>query len=905
MLPRSTDGSPAALAWPQVSAAYTFVPGPDAEAVRLRVRLALDRDAYQLAGADAAAVKARAADEEKRWAALSGLLQQASVSVSLACSWSETAAFSNQSVATLQAFLEAAVAFLKAVAAGSAERPATAPADLDCDLAVAERAAGSCARLEAWLQIEVPTGGGTEAAAAAPLPLTLAGAEAAVGQEESSASPEKALALLEDQRPGFRVARAAAALQGDAGAAPALWGLWFAAGGHAGTDASQTVLPIVALGIRPLTDAVQTQSGAEAVRMRFYETGRYTGTAEPVMQQIADVDAEVHARRFLNALDLFLQPEIQGALKRLAEDASFAHVPNPIQTVADTVDALAAAIPKAQLLPVFQGETPPGLSAGQDYLAQQLRGRPGAAYAANTVLQASVIGMPAGDATPVCRLAGHLQQAGGNEPVAGFSRAVISCTEPVPNLTASFSLPETSTDAQDWYAFAADMLVTDATVCEADGSEHALRLLRPWLLTGVNNAPLLQGGLPIFRLGGPEVPVLMKQVAQEVAVPSGPAPEMLAGALLWDYTVRYLRNESHLQDRVDVAVDWNPEPPPLAAGTGPELLAALLQFNINYQKLWQDLDPERTDAVRCNALESFAWVVQEVCGAWVAWAGNTRAREVPSAKVHDAQYLLRELPDPETGALLLCVQATEDVRKELPVPQVLIDGFETRCKTAADRTATYFFVPAGADDLAALRYADRGGEQHRTLLFPGNDFRQRTAVWCSMALKRNETLGDRAVAPAFRYASRRVAFMDACLPNLRREIDLNLADLTPDHPEDRASLQSWLKPLFHALFPSDAAPEKHVSGEVGYAHSVEEGSVSPVVPLLLLPPAAITVATIGDYLNNLAPAILAALRNGSFPEAGAQLHFSVRLTTSGPRVQPQASVLLSGLYLPVHRIALE
>ncbi|MEW2116966.1 LysM peptidoglycan-binding domain-containing protein [Streptomyces sp. NPDC005474] len=411
--------------------------------------------------------------------------------------------------------------------------------------------------------------------------------------------------------------------------------------------------------------------------------------------------------------------------------------------------------------------------------------------------------------------------------------------------------------------FAMTQLEYDVQLPEPFGATSVVGDYREssWLsfLRPVDAVPLGQVQTPIPLRAHPGVPVLSTQSA----TPSHPGDPDLARAKEWDYAFT-LAYQAAAQDSIELGMFFNrltdaPPAPPTDVGTGearlPAVHVALAQFNEVAAAVEDDLRLLLTDPADPRvlpALQAFRDLVQRVDHAWSGRSAFAAAAIGDEGEAH--WYRVDPLVDEQQP-----------------------DEFSYLALTAADADPLWPTIDGAAP---GLRVGAQALYAHRQPISSPLDLevalRELDAVeyqngWSGVSVVRNENLlggtgpAD-ATNPLFVYRTPLSLFSSKVTPSL-------LADTpAPLTARGGVDLATALGDFFGVLFDLGSAPPSatfQVKVAARYAYSLTTaarpgGTITPAVPLVLVPLYAFDTATDADpasptsFVSRLAAAVTSA-----------------------------------------------
>ena len=626
------------------------------------------------------------------------------------------------------------------------------------------------------------------------------------------------------------------------------------------------------------------------VPIRTYTTGTYLGgNVDPELKSFAGIDIEVLARVFITTMDDFLSaatgPKAWNIQHSVAQAAGDDPETAPFQVIEQAKKDIAAAIAQYQLSPILQGEDTGGQEEAREALRQQLLITLGSVYTVDAILQNKVT-VTTGFATHKANLFGTLKSSKNDIPANAYSFTPVKVAlttagsgQEANGLNTLFSVRQeasqggASQDVDLIAAFKAD-LNYQITALEHDFGTPIngyipsswLTFVHPIICTGANDTPLLKADIPIPLKAYPTAPSMISQAG--VGVPIDPADkepkEILAEVQKWDYEFAYDYIAAQ-QDSVYLNVMFNVLPAQVGARAVVQLdlFEALLQFNASYRDILDDLEKQNADSL--IALQSFAWIIQQVATAWSVWfGGNMQAARLSA---HQLDFVITEFEGKDASAsayLLLKVSPLDSNPAGAPVPLITIPGFETRTLPAANGDAVTYYFEKVLDHVGEpLLYADRKQYSQRMVKLPGRSILIDENAWAGVSIHRNEILTGKPANKDFLYITPYIRFADLCLPGLNNETPINIADFSPVIlPPGKTTLNVFLENFFKELLKDMKEPTIVMQLQCGYSYTLQapddladEVALRPTLPILLTPPVKTDWSTTPPLVGNVATSI--------------------------------------------------
>lgn len=671
----------------------------------------------------------------------------------------------------------------------------------------------------------------------------------------------------------------------------------------------------------------------DPVPIRTYTTGTYLANVEPELKSFAGIDIEVLARVFITAIDNFLSadtaPKAWNIQYAAPPGSGLDPQKTPFQVIEQAKKDIAAAIAQYQLSPILQGEDLSGIEQAREALKQQMLITLGSVYTVEAALQNKVT-VTTGFDTHQANVYGTLESSKGDIPpnAFGFTPVKIALTaapgadEPS-GLTTLFSVRQEASVGGDNQGvdliaeFKAD-LNYHITALEHDFGTPIngyipsswLTFVHPIVCTGDDGAPLLKADIPIPLKAYPTAPSMVSQagVAVKTDIGKDDPKTVLKEAQEWDYRFAYDYIAAQ-QDSIYLDVMFNVLPAQMnaRANAQPDLFEALLQFNASYLEILNDL--EKQDADSLIALQSFAWMTQQVGAAWAEWfSANAQALRL---QAHHLDFVLTEFEGkekPATAYLLLKVSPATSNPVGAPVPLVGIEGFETRTLPGANGgEVTYYFEKVTDGVSEPLLYADRKQYSQRMVKLAGGSVLANENAWAGVSIHRNEILTGKPANTDFLYVTPYIRFADLCLPSLYNDTPIDIADFSPAPlPPAKTSLNIFLENFFKELLKDIENPVITMQLQCGYSYvlqppvdSDDAVALRPTLPILLTPPIKTDWSTPPALIGNVAQSVndwITTLKPEGVDSTG-QLEIVLSLYASLSADLNNPLLKLTGLYL--------
>jgi hypothetical protein len=675
-----------------------------------------------------------------------------------------------------------------------------------------------------------------------------------------------------------------------------------------------------------------------------YQTGVGLLTT-PENPPYSNVDADVWGRQLLNAVDIFLSPQLMGPAVLLDAYSSpgVKDVTTYVQDIVTAKQTIAAQI-AAAVNPIFvsQGGVPPAGNpqAATDLMEQQLLLQLGNAYTIDAVVQygASVTASinEGSIATSPPNLYGQLTQTG--TPVPGVTMSApklvlangSGVAEPLSFIVAVPALTDPKAGQQEGSSIPLSLSYAPAWI------EHQIGTV-PWA-TGYKASTwmrfVLPTSLPLTQALGPfNMPILLRaeptppSMVSQSAQPKPPSMvgqsgnqantqgETLQQALLWNYGFTYSEAVHYEQDTAYFTLTFDQPTTRIKQTVGETaLFDALAQFMFVYPQVQADLQayvapivPGLGGANIKNATAALKTFEQLITGAANVWSPSAYgpANTPPSFMFSITEGNLNSDPTQPW-------QVTLNLQNPLPphtTPSVAIPGYTTVAQSPTPNQYVFQYTDQNGQPLIGLTAETIA---QRTVTISGLNVLQEQTAETNAFLQRNVNLvPGLTTANEFLYTTPVVQFATPLRPTLRVDPPggINIATIDPNNPPPRA-LNAHLTTLFTALFKDAIPGPQSIGATVSYAYALNQTltdpAVMPVMPVLLLPPTPFTVdATsapplISDLVTQLTTGILAWFNANQPYTFGGQLQFDLRLFSSaslGPSLPPLPLLEIPDLYL--------
>jgi hypothetical protein len=555
-------------------------------------------------------------------------------------------------------------------------------------------------------------------------------------------------------------------------------------------------------------------SGQFVVRDYRPEWNGTTDDFTDVAVRFADVDIDAWARRFLEAIDAFLAPELGVPAAQLAP----AHYQDLMRFKADLAQALAEGVQ-----PIYAPDgsspepTPTDLREAIDVFRQKLLITLGSAYRVSTIVQAPAdVSVPRFDSHDPARYYGKVSietpppergfaapPPGADDAHVSFSVARLALEPGRRNLTFLFT-PAVPT-AQKVYpaSLRFDVSFLEHDLARDERPDPLPYLSSSWLkfVDPDEHASALRPSAGPFVIPVPlrEAPASPRLIDQ-AAVPTQSTE--LDEVLKWTYRLRF-EHEQVAQDDIWAEVRYNnqidappPVPPPARARPNGEdrpepadRFEALARFAHEYAAVAAHFPAIRAavddPGQRPVALAAIRRFRDLVWGAALKWRLPLARR----ARVGGLEQIIERYRVTEEDAGRRLIVTRFERERDGGWPEwPAIDGYR---RTSGARTTTATTDPPSED---AIYDALALPPPERTLSFGGLHSPTRQNGVSSIYLVRNASLGARATNPAFVYRTPTVGFNNPITPLIDVRTPITLDHLPGD------SLPAKLAAFFRALF---------------------------------------------------------------------------------------------------------
>ncbi len=565
-----------------------------------------------------------------------------------------------------------------------------------------------------------------------------------------------------------------------------------------------------------------------------YQSGKYLANETPITISQNSVDLDQLGRNFLAAVEQVLGPQFSSATWKLEYGSDTTPPPvtdppnpqtSPYEAIVAAKELLASAI-STHVANVFDTATPTdALADARESLRQQLLVNLTSAYTVDVIMQypVKVNSKYSGDDRLAPRLFGKPVAQNPDNPndvdkkdAFSFSTSKFSLAKRETGTYLTFSF-DTNREQQGKDGKQIDDVFKINLFHQINALEHKIHHVNG--IDGYQASSWLTFVLPdsfdtpgerklLVSLGEQTIPVPLRayptppSLSEQTFVPyvkqfvgsdllRAGGEDQLRKARLWKYRCHY-EYVGAPQDKILASVKLNVPPDKslkarFSDATNPDLFAALVQFTAAYPDIAKDLDQYLATGtnheVAFNAIRSFAWLVQRTANAWKAWQNaRTLYHAAPQASTEYHFEITQKGEDVGGKRALVVTLEGDGSSAQLPqLPQVEIEGYETKVKSQTGQSAAYYFV-SEQDHTTVLTYDLGQNLSSRQLVFNDFDILKLENAWAGAAIKRNEKLlPDKTTNPNFVFQSPVVRFANVLTPLLDpdEEIDIAVYTQTP------------------------------------------------------------------------------------------------------------------------------
>lgn len=628
--------------------------------------------------------------------------------------------------------------------------------------------------------------------------------------------------------------------------------------------------------------AIDVQADAQSVR--FYAVPPITTDRFP-----GDVDYDVLGRRFLEAVDWFVGPELAPHVARIAPQA-FDSVAGGKRDLADAVSNQLA-----PLLAKHHGAADPLLSDARETLRQKLLIALATAYKVDVVVAypCRVTSPLGGERAP--KLYGSIDAkapGGARTPPLGVTPAKLDVgTGGTATRTLAFLLDVFTERNVSSLPLELSYAITHfeyfAPSAERDRFSRWLKFVTP---------------VTPESLGTPNVPVPLRQYPvapriehRSIAGAQPPAASPIARAREWTYEVAF-EADNAAQDTLTVEIELNVQQRVAFALDAEEsLLDVLARFDRTYPAIQAELrNIASTGAGDAARLVELADLVRDVARAWRNHANSAVALSAASGAAERLlRYDVRE-ERPQDDRIVVTVARHDPA---MPLPQTMTaDQWRLASRRPNGNTVTFTFAPAGAPVTT----------RRRALLFAPFDVLGEESAWSSVKLARNAVLAGEPAHEQFIY---RTPVVRASEPIVVLRAEHAPIAIPPLGSGASAPLATHLAKLFEAVFARVEQPARRVKVETRYAFDLRRGTIGGAdavtarVPLQLTPPFDLAIPehwSSSSYVTAL-EGVIRAWHAERSPSADGSLLFDVTVyAAAGAESLPV--LRLTNLQLPLQSV---
>ncbi|MBV7529890.1 hypothetical protein [Chitinophaga sp. sic0106] len=672
-------------------------------------------------------------------------------------------------------------------------------------------------------------------------------------------------------------------------------------------------------GIRPLSTSLISRpddTHTRPVPVRTYTSGQYLGTAPAEGKAYSGVDIELLARTFIASMDNFLSAQNSTQAWQVAQSGTCNHFPAPFESLEKAKRSISHTVANTQLTNILQGVDLDRIGSAQNAMEQQMLVLMDNMYKTDAVVQTAVT-VSQGFATSTASLYGQLVFADEVAPnhAYSFTPVKVSLTKGKQDLNSLFSVRQEAPGAGQ------DIDLTDqfkgGLNLQITGLEHNfgtpingyipsswLTFAIPIVLEGKDNTPLIHADIPVPLKAYPTAPALVTQNATPTPPDDGDGAD-LESALLWDYKFSYNYIIAR-QDLIYLNILLNTADQSQRDGFTADpldLFEALVQFNTCHEAMMDDI--AKGDANSIVALQSFAWIVQQISNAWPLWF-PTKAKAI-AANTKILNFTISEAAEDKTGNLLITISAVDQAPGLITMPLIAIPGFNTIKRELVNNKQTYSFEEPTTSSPAPLLFSERKKFSEREIIIRGNNVLVDENGWAGVAVHRNEELAGQPANTDFRYITPYIRFASICYPNLLNDVAINMADYS-DFSSGKLKLPVILQNFFTALFAADPERKVTLQLQAGYAYKLQNNTAAvqlgPTLPVVLTIPHPVTGNTIGTLTAPFAEAILHWFTQQSVVgvAGSGKLAFIITLFAANSGDMHHPVLTLEGVYLPTNII---
>ncbi len=579
--------------------------------------------------------------------------------------------------------------------------------------------------------------------------------------------------------------------------------------------------------------------------------------SKPSLISFSSVDVNVWYRQFFRYFDMLLSPGYAAALKILgnkdAEEASFL-------TKLNMQKECLAGIFKTLMVPVFEDQMKAEVQAVQEDFRQAL----------------SVKLSNAGDLKSALRF--HIRVYGNNTQAPAYLYGNIICntipdTEPEmsgteftagrlslkPDETASFNVLISSPDLiKDKQGRVVQVLPLDLSYAassvavpgneDLNGSSRFEFISKDNALLSVRKLHEKAVMLPLPLNEIPAAPFLSGQSGQLIRYETDRFPPDLMD---WNYEFTYSRECHYPQDALHFAVDFNraADKGDLFKGESADAFTNIAQFIAVMPDMAGALeeiphidDQSGSEAIAAakTALTAFTDMAQDIITGFAGRepdaclaSGNTLMHTGTDSSHRFTVKESCEMVEGIENVLVITISISEESKKVIGNPQVLIDGCRTEPYSAKEGTNVDFCCYFTKDGQPLP--ANTGQTiPKRTVVLKALNVLVQQKVSVSVFSERNaELIPGRPVNPALVYTTEEVMFQDY-YPGFLNNDAVNIASVNSCKTV-KGTLLMHLTHLFALLLHKNAQPVLPCAVEVTYDYPVTPSDIRAKLPVMALP----------------------------------------------------------------------
>lgn len=619
--------------------------------------------------------------------------------------------------------------------------------------------------------------------------------------------------------------------------------------------------------------------------VRYYALPPLTTSRVP-----GDIDYDVTARRFLEAVDWFVGPEL--APRAVALDAP------SFEAVAGAKRRLAGAI-AGQLTPVLKRHDPAGdalLPVAQETLRQKLLINLATSYKFD-----AVVAFPfdvASHGTP-----------GPREPRLYGSVVATERTSPLPPLSITpAKVPLGVTGKARASAFLVDLGAGENVSTIPAALQYQVSHLEYFVDEKVDKfsrwLKFVQP-LPLAQLGDVDIPIPIRRyplppVLQHDWKPDaiGATGSVIETARAWRYDVTY-ESDNLAQDTLFLEIDLNVAARAATLASEVSLLDALDDFSEMYPVIEPKLrEIAETGTGDAGALSRFAKLVGAVTDAWEAWGLS-----FASLSAVARPPLKYEIEEKVAQGVIEVTVSRADAGHPFPVA-IEIPNWKAKAPTSPNNFKRRYVFNPGTSSVIGRR---------RALVFSPFDVLTEENAWPGMHLKRNFRFNAEPAHDVFVYRTPLVRAAEPVVVLLDRPTMIDISKLGAS---GKKPVRVHLETLFGAIFRDVPHAARRLKVEARYGFNVlgssgplsidVPGQLIPRYPLTFTPPFELELPKNGNWASETVYLTLLEKQLTTFiadekPGIGGSLLFDIAVyAAEGEESLPV--LRLSNLQLPLSMI---